>query len=101
MAKNSTAVKNGGVKAEKRPVRQMKAEATVPQRKRAFGPRSLRSHYSNRASGLTVRAWVGKSDFLIRDDRGIEVDVPESEVDALIQSLIDLKRKKAQREMGQ
>jgi len=76
-----------------------KAEATVPQRKKAFGPRSLRSHYSNRASGLTVRAWVGKSDFLIRDDRGVEVDVPEEEVDGLITALIDLKRKKQQKEV--
>jgi|GEM_PF-6492677 len=98
MAKNNivkTEVKRGPGRPSK------KVETAAPVRKKAFGPRSLRSHYSNRASGLTVRAWVGKSDFLIRDDRGIEVDVPESEVDALIQSLIDLKRKKAQREMGQ
>lgn len=70
------------------------------QRKRAYGQRALRSTYSKRGPGLNVRTWVGKKDVLIRDDRGLEIDIPEDEVDDLIHALMDIKRKKVQREAG-
>lgn len=63
-------------------------------RKRSFGHRSLRNRYSNRDAGLNVRAWVGKPDFIIRDDKGREVDIPSVEIDSLIMALQQMKYKK-------
>lgn len=95
----STEVKRGPGRPPKVQVVAPAAPVAEKVRKKAFGPRSLRSHYSMRESGLTVRAWVGQPDILIRDDRGVEVDIPEEELDGLIQSLIDLRSKKQRKEV--
>lgn len=77
---------------------EVKVEAVNLVRKHSFSERSLRSHYSHRVSGLTVRAWVGKPDILIRDARGVEANIPDDEIDGLITALISLKKKKEKKE---